>query len=481
MSSGITSDLEYANGKNLYGPCQISIPYKGVLTILFEAMLTPFYVFQILSIFLWIFEKYYSYTIAIVVMTAASVMSEVLETRRNILSLRSMAKNECQMNVYRGSDVEDACFFNMNSINLIPGDIIEIPEGVSLPCDCVLLTGSVIVNEGLLTGESLQTIKFALPVTNNIYDPDKDKKHTLYAGTEVVKTKPYGESRVVALVLRTGFNTAKGELLRYSLLPKPLKFSIASDAYKYIAVMFSLSIVGMIIQLFNGETDPIDLTVSKCLDLITVLVPPALPACMSIGITFALSRLKKKQIYCVSPSGINVAGKVNTMCFDKTGTLTEEGLDILGYRLIETDIQGEPKFSYLRTTLSDIIPESILTNDEVFEKVKSSLKIRFVECLASCQDLSRLNGKLIGDRLEIEMFKSTGWILEDAVGNEEEMVSTYVMPAKVQQQKEKLDPYQLGIVKRFEFTPDIQRMRSLSTTLKLPSSIYLPKDLLRKS
>lgn len=47
---------------------------------------------------------------------------------------------------------------------------------------------------------------------------------------------------------------------------------------------------------------------------------------MTAGTVFALSRLKKKRIYCISPPRVNVAGRVNLMVFDKTGTLTEDGL-----------------------------------------------------------------------------------------------------------------------------------------------------------
>lgn len=70
------------------------------------------------------------------------------------------------------------------------------------------------------------------------------------------------------------------------------------------------------------------------LDLVTITVPPALPTCLSIGISMALGRLQKKKVFCISPNRINVAGKITIMCFDKTGTLTEEGLDLYGIRTV---------------------------------------------------------------------------------------------------------------------------------------------------
>ena len=75
----------------------------------------------------------------------------------------------------------------------------------------------------------------------------------------------------------------------------------------------------------------------RALDLITIIVPPALPATLTIGTSFALSRLRKKEIFCISPNRVNVAGTVDVMCFDKTGTLTEEGLDVLGARSVNRE------------------------------------------------------------------------------------------------------------------------------------------------
>ena len=73
----------------------------------------------------------------------------------------------------------------------------------------------------------------------------------------------------------------------------------------------------------------------RSLDLVTITVPPALPAAMTAGTIFALSRLKKRSIHCISPPRVNVAGRVNMLVFDKTGTLTEEGLEVFGFRSAE--------------------------------------------------------------------------------------------------------------------------------------------------
>lgn len=51
---------------------------------------------------------------------------------------------------------------------------------------------------------------------------------------------------------------------------------------------------------------------------------------LCIGTMFALTRLRRDGIHCISPPRVNVSGVVNLACFDKTGTLTEEGLDVMG-------------------------------------------------------------------------------------------------------------------------------------------------------
>ena len=69
-----------------------------------------------------------------------------------------------------------------------------------------------------------------------------------------------------------------------------------------------------ILHPIQAETSDI---VFKALDIITVAVPPALPAAMTIGTVYAQARLKKQGVFCISPQRINVCGKLKLICFDK--------------------------------------------------------------------------------------------------------------------------------------------------------------------
>jgi len=73
-----------------------------------------------------------------------------------------------------------------NSANLVPGDVIEVPsQQTIMPCDAIVLTGSIIINEAMLTGESIPVIKSSLPLIGNkaVYSPEEHSKHTIYSGT----------------------------------------------------------------------------------------------------------------------------------------------------------------------------------------------------------------------------------------------------------------------------------------------------------
>jgi cation-transporting ATPase 13A2 len=133
--------------------------------------------------------------------------------------------------------------------------------------------------------------------------------------------------------------------------------------------------------------------------LITIVVPPALPATLTIGTTFAIERLRKSQIFCISPNRVNIGGKINVICFDKTGTLTEDGLDVLGVRTID---RADRRFSELH---ADIVDVPIVGGPNG--------KTPLLYALATCHALRLINGEIIGDPLDIKMFEYTGWTLDE--------------------------------------------------------------------
>jgi cation-transporting ATPase 13A3/4/5 len=87
-------------------------------------------------------------------------------------------------------------------------------------------------------------------------------------------------------------------------------------------------------QLIDLGFEPVEI-VQRTGDLVTISVPPTLPAAMTIGTSFSLWRLRRSGIFCISPPRMNVSGRVRLMVLDKTGTLTEDGLQVFGFRSLK--------------------------------------------------------------------------------------------------------------------------------------------------
>jgi len=359
-----------------------------------------------------------------------------------------MARYECKINVFRCNE-----YYEVNSEDLVPGDLIEVPKETKMPCDCVLMAGGAVVNEAMLTGESIPVAKTPLPDQPTIYDSEEDKKYTIYSGTEVLQTKSSDlDTKTTAVVTRTGFTTLKGALIRHILYPKIPKFSFHTDSYKYLAVMLSMSIIGVVIQLISVNESTTFQVVLKCIDLVTITVPPALPACMSVGINFAVMRLKKDQIYCISPQRINLAGKITVFCFDKTGTLTEDSLSVDGYLPVNSVTSKSNSFQPFYDSVKFL----------TYEQDQGSVNELFMECMASCHALVIVKKKTIGDTLDKEMFNGTRWELEEVIGREDRII-TFINSRENSKSK---SASRLGIIKRFDFNSKLQRMSVLVKNMK---------------
>jgi len=118
-----------------------------------------------------------------------------------------------------------------------------------MPCDFVLLEGSAIVNESMLTGESIPVIKNPTPHTNDSFNPVEDAKYILFAGTKIIQARPPQGGKVYAMVIRTGFLTLKGGLVRDILYPKPNKFKFYRDSYIFVACLAMVAIIGFIVTI----------------------------------------------------------------------------------------------------------------------------------------------------------------------------------------------------------------------------------------
>ncbi|BFZ23540.1 hypothetical protein BsWGS_26579 [Bradybaena similaris] len=439
----------------LYGLNSIAVHVTPVVVLLFQQMLSPFYIFQIFSMIIWYVDDYYIYATCIVVMTTLSITVTIYQTRKFERALRNTITSTTIVTVCR-----DGVFMDIPSEDLVPGDVIEIPRhGCDMQCDAVLVTGNCIVNESMLTGESVPVTKTSLPNPTGMkeqHNPELSMKehsrHVLFCGTHVIQTRFYGNQKVKAVVLRTGFSTSKGELVRSIMFPKPVDFKFQRHSYYFVMVLAGIAAMGfvytIVLMVLNGDTYS-DIII-RALDLVTIAVPPALPAALAVGVVFSQSRLQEQNIYCISPRGISISGTINTCCFDKTGTLTEDGLDMHGVVKID-----KSKFQPIIKDMDHLGTGPIVTG------------------MAVCHSLTIIENQLMGDPLDLIMFNATKWDLEEPGPDEtrfDMMTPTIVRPqskniSTVNGSADMLNCGDVGIVRQFPFSSSLQRMSVITRTL----------------
>jgi P-type E1-E2 ATPase len=280
---------------------------------------------------------------------------------------------------------KDGTSQTIDSKFLVPGDVLEIPAGgCTMQCDAVLQSGNCILDESMLTGESVPVTKTPLPMKrNSVYHSKEHARHTLFSGTKVIQTRYIGSEKVLAVVINTGNITAKGGLIRSILYPPPVDFKFEQDSYKFVGLLGCIAFIGFVYTLVTkiSRGVPAGKIAIEALDLITIAVPPALPAAMSVGRMFAQHRLQSNNIYCISPRSINVAGSIDCVCFDKTGTLTEDGLDMWA-----------------------VVPKSATNSFQIpLSNVERLPFDHFLYGMVTCHSITIMNGERRGDPLDVKV------------------------------------------------------------------------------
>ncbi|KAM9687024.1 polyamine-transporting ATPase 13A2 isoform 1-T1 [Trichechus inunguis] len=428
--------------KTIYGPNEITVPVKSYLQLLVDEALNPFYGFQAFSIMLWLADRYYWYALCIFLISAISICLSLYKTRKQSQKLRDMVKLSMQVCVYRPGGEEEW----VDSRELVPGDCLVLPqEGGLMPCDAALVAGECIVNESCLTGESIPVLKTVLPEGPVPYCPETHRRHTLFCGTLVLQAQAYVGPHVLAVVTRTGFCTAKGGLVSSILHPRPINFKFYKHSMKFIAALSVLAVLGTIYSIFilHRNQVPLKEIVIRALDLVTVVVPPALPAAMTVCTLYAQNRLQKQGIFCIHPPRIILGGKLRLVCFDKTGTLTEDGLDVMGV----VPLQGQ--------TFLPLDPEP-----------RHLPMGPLLRALATCHTLSQLRDTPVGDPMDLKMVESTGWVLEGAPAADSTFgtqVLAVMRPPLGEPQLQEEPPVPVSILCRFPFSSTLQRMAVVVT------------------
>ena len=251
-------------------------------------------------------------------------------------------------------------------------------------------------------------------------EPDGiDKGSFLYGGTKVLQithaspseeapdtvptiasgVKPPPDNGAMAIVVKTGFETSQGSLVRTMIYSTERVSAGNVEALLFILFLLIFAIAASWYVWQEGVRT--DRKRSKllldCVLIITSVVPPELPMELSLAVNTSLAALSKFAIYCTEPFRIPYAGRIDVACFDKTGTLTGEDLvvdGIAGLALDKANAKTEKDGAHSQLTAVQSVGQ----------------QTTFV--LATAHALVRLDeGEIVGDPMEKATLTSLGWSL----------------------------------------------------------------------
>ncbi|KAK3283026.1 hypothetical protein CYMTET_9259, partial [Cymbomonas tetramitiformis] len=323
--NGLQSETLKAAAEAKWGPNKFEIPVPSFQQLYKEQMLEPFFVFQVFCVILWCLDEYWYYSLFTLAMLMLFESTVAKSRQRTLEELRTFTTPMQSVLVLRFGRWE-----RLSGEDLLPGDIVSIGRPAlglassnqfAVPADMLLLAGSCIVNEAVLTGESTPQWKTAVSSRNStdVFDAKKDKMHLLFGGTKILQQSQDKTARIktpdggcVAIVQRTGFNTSQGKLMRTIMFSteRVTANSVESALFLCVLVVFAVGASGYVLKMGLADaTRSRYKLLLNCVMIITSVIPPELPMELSLAVSTSLLALSRVGIYCTEPFRIPVAGK----------------------------------------------------------------------------------------------------------------------------------------------------------------------------
>ena len=375
---GLTTD-EVNNRLEKYGQNKLKGKAKKTLLQLFIAQLQDILIYVLITaaVINLIVDIRHGWKDALIIMAVVlinAIVGVVQESKaeKALEALQQMTTPKSL--VRRNGEV-----IEVNSEDLVPGDILIIDAGRFIPADVRLIeSANLQIEESALTGESVPSEKNADFITKDEKIPVGDKENMAFMST--MATYGRGEGVVVA----TGMETEIGKIAKIldedenTLTPLQIKLDELGKILGYIAmgICAVIFVVGII------QKRPILEMFMTSISLAVAAIPEGLVAIVAIVLAMGVNKMSKKNAIVRKLPAVETLGAVNIICSDKTGTLTQNKMTVVK--------------TYTLDNLREVPSKG---RDFVANKDETELIRSFV----LCSDASIDSGQDIGDPTEVAL------------------------------------------------------------------------------
>ncbi len=336
---------------------------------------TMIIILLIVALLLYFYGYFYSheYTDTIVILFVVFINAIVgfIQEEKASLILKDLKKYETSTCKVKRDDK----IIVINTKELVPGDIIYLESGETVPADIrIFLCENLKVDESALTGESVPVQK-----TNDILKENlilQEQKNMLFLGTSITNGKCTG------IVVSTGKNTEIGKIAlslnEIDRIETPLQLKIKELSKKITFIVFIILIFIFILALINKYT--ILEIIMLCSSLAVAAIPEGLPTVITITLSVGISNLAKKKTVVKQMQAVETLGAIDIICSDKTGTITQNKMTVKEEYVID-----ENMLNYICALCNDALiyknkyvgdPTETCLYDYLFDKKINPLKLR---------------------------------------------------------------------------------------------------------